>query len=60
MDPGVHCRVKGLRLVPADRIAAALAALQDITHSLSANAHERIHSGRKRLAELDVASGADG
>jgi hypothetical protein len=34
LDPGMHRRVKGLRLVTAYGIAAALGSLQDITHGL--------------------------
>jgi hypothetical protein len=34
VDPGTHRRIKGLRLVTAYGIAAALGTLQDITHSL--------------------------
>lgn len=34
IDPGTHRRIKGLRLVTAYGIAAALGALQDITHGL--------------------------
>jgi hypothetical protein len=34
IDPGVHRRVKGLRLVTAYGIAAMLGALHDISHGL--------------------------
>lgn len=34
LDPGTHRRIKGLRLVTAYGIAAALGTLQDITHGL--------------------------
>jgi hypothetical protein len=34
VDPGTHRRIKGLRLVTAYGIAAALGTLQDITHNL--------------------------
>jgi hypothetical protein len=34
MDPGTHRRIKGLRLITAYGIAAALGTLQDITHGL--------------------------
>lgn len=34
IDPGTHRRIKGLRLVTAYGIAAALGTLQDITHGL--------------------------
>lgn len=34
IDPGTHRRIKGLRLVTAYGIAAALGALQDVTHGL--------------------------
>lgn len=34
VDPGTHRRIKGLRLVTAYGVAAALGTLQDITHSL--------------------------
>jgi Fusaric acid resistance protein-like len=34
LDPGTHRRIKGLRLVTAYGIAAALGTLQDVTHGL--------------------------
>ncbi len=34
VDPGTHRRIKGLRLVTAYGIAAALGTLQDIAHSV--------------------------
>jgi hypothetical protein len=34
MDPGTHRRIKGLRLVTAYGLAAALGTLQDVTHGL--------------------------
>jgi hypothetical protein len=34
LDPGTHRRIKGLRLVTAYGLAAALGALQDVTHGL--------------------------
>ena len=37
-DPGVHRRIKGLRLVTAYGIAAALGSLHEITYQLSHNA----------------------
>lgn len=37
IDPGTHRRVKGLRLVTAYGIAAALGTLQDIAHSVPGN-----------------------
>src|SRR5215471_1905337 len=36
VDPGTHRRIKGLRLVTAYGIAAALGTLQDVTHGLPA------------------------
>jgi hypothetical protein len=38
IDPGTHRRIKGLRLVTAYGIAAALGMLQDVTHSLPGGA----------------------
>jgi hypothetical protein len=37
LDPGTHRRIKGLRLVTAYGLAAALGALQDVTHGLPRN-----------------------
>ena len=37
IDPGTHRRVKGLRLVTAYGLAAALGTLQDVTHGLPRN-----------------------
>ncbi|MFL9900314.1 FUSC family protein [Paraburkholderia fungorum] len=37
LDPGTHRRIKGLRLVTAYGIAAALGTLQDIAHSVPSN-----------------------
>jgi Fusaric acid resistance protein-like len=37
LDPGTHRRIKGLRLVTAYGLAAALGTLQDVTHGLPRN-----------------------
>ena len=37
VDPGTHRRIKGLRLVTAYGLAAALGTLQDVTHGLPRN-----------------------
>ncbi|SEJ08249.1 Fusaric acid resistance protein-like [Paraburkholderia diazotrophica] len=37
IDPGTHRRIKGLRLVTAYGLAAALGSLQDVTHGLPRN-----------------------
>jgi hypothetical protein len=38
VDPGTHRRIKGLRLVTAYGLAAALGALQDVTRGVPAGA----------------------